>query len=146
MKKNYILLFLLTLIFQLSTLNSLSQEVEKIKIKKEALFVKAEFDNVDFKVVAIDRYGNPHEGVVKSFTITYKENGQVYEAPVVGNTFPNKTINFLTRKKKNATKICLKNIQAENKEGHLEKLPDLCDVVIFPDCKNCKVEDPKKKG
>ena len=29
-------------------------------------------------------------------------------------------------------------IKAENKEGHLEDLPDLYDIVIFPDCRSVK--------
>jgi hypothetical protein len=120
-----------------------SQEVQKIKIKKEKSFLKAEFDETNYKVVAIDKYGNPHEEVIKSFVVSYSENGNLYEAPVSGNTFPDKTINFLTKKKKTATKVCLRKIKAEDDEGHLEDLPDLCNVIIFPDCKNCKKKVPK---
>ena len=48
---------------------------------------------------------------------------------------------FLIKKRKFATKICLTNIVAEDKDGHLESLPELCDIVIFPDCK--KVNNKK---
>ena len=115
-----------------------SQETEgitTIKIKKEKLFVKAAFDDTEFKVIAFDRYGNPHEQAIKSFTILYNENKTNYEAAVEGNTFPQKTIIFLTKKKQVVTKICLTNLKAENPDGHIEDLPDLCDIVIFPDCK-----------
>lgn len=111
------------------------EEVKSIKIKKENLFSKAAFNEADYKVVAFDRYGNPHENAIKSFTILYKEGKNTYEAPVSGNTFPENTIKFLTKKKETATKICLTKLKAENKEGHIEDLPDLCDIVIFPDCK-----------
>ncbi len=111
------------------------EEVKIIKIKKEKLFVKAAFDDTEFKVIAFDRYGNPHEQAIKSFTILYNEKKTNYEAAVVGNTFPKKTINFLTKKKKLATKICLTKLKAEDKDGHIEDLPDLCDIVIFPDCR-----------
>ena len=113
----------------------ITEEVKTIKVKKEKLFVKAAFDDTEFKVIAFDRYGNPHEQAIKSFTILYKEGKTTYQAPVEGNTFPQKTIDFLTKKKKLATKICLTNIKAEDKTGHIETLPDLCDIVIFPDCK-----------
>ena len=109
--------------------------VQTIKVEKEKLFVKAAFDETEYKVIAFDRYGNPHEQAIKSFTIFYKEDNRAYQAPVEGNTFPKKTIDFLTKKKKMATKICLTNLKAQDKEGHLEDLPDLCDIVIFPDCK-----------
>lgn len=114
------------------------KEVQTIKIKKEKLFVKAAFDDTEFKVIAFDRYGNPHEEAIKSFTIFYKENNKSYQAPVIGNSFPKKTIDFLTKKKKEATKICLINLKATDKDGHIEDLPDLCDIVIFPDCKKVK--------
>ena len=114
------------------------EEVKTIKVKREKLFVKAAFDDTEFKVIAFDRYGNPHEQAIKSFTIFYSEDNKAYQAPVEGNTFPKKTIDFLTKKKKFATKICLTHLKAEDKDGHLEDLPDLCDIVIFPDCKKSK--------
>lgn len=130
----YILSFTLSVIAY-SPLLSQEKEVKTIKIKKETLFVKAAFDDTEYKVIAFDRYGNPHEQAIKSFSIFYKDGKTAYEAPVVGNTFPDKTIKFLTKKKTTATKICLTKLKAEDKDGHVEDLPDLCDIVIFPDCK-----------
>ena len=135
MKQHFYILYFLGSVFASSTLLSQEKEVKTIKIKKESLFVKAAFDETEYKVIAFDKYGNPHEQAIKSFSIFYKDGKTAYEAPVVGNTFPEKTIKFLTKKKTTATKICLTKLKAENAEGHLEDLPDLCDIVIFPDCK-----------
>lgn len=121
--------------------NGQTPEVKKIKITKENSFIKAAFDEAEYKVIAFDRFGNPHESAVKSFVIKYVENKTVFQSTVSGNTFPDKTIAFLTKKKKEATKICLEKIVAEDKDGHLETLPDLCDIVIFPICK--KVNNKK---
>ncbi len=131
------------LLFTFLSLTSIiySQEtegVQTIKVKKEKLFVKAAFDDTEYKAIAIDRYGNPHEQAIKSYIISYTEDKVVRQAHVEGNTFPKKTIDFLTKKKKFATKICLIHIKAEDKDGHIEDLPDLCDIVIFPDCKKAK--------
>jgi hypothetical protein len=123
------------IVFGSSIFSQNSDEIKTIKVKREKLFVKAAFDDTEFKVIAFDRYGNPHEQAIKSFSIFYQEGKTSYEAPVEGNTFPQKTINFLTKKKKEATKICLTKLKAEDKDGHIEDLPDLCDIVIFPDCK-----------
>ena len=119
---------------------SLSQEdkngsVHKIKIEKQSVFVKASFDEADYKVIAFDRFGNPHLQAIKSFTIKYVDGKTTYEAKVEGNVFPEKTIKFLTKKRKYATKICLDAIIAEDNDGHSENLPSICDIVIFPDCK-----------
>jgi hypothetical protein len=54
--------------------------VQTIKVKKEKLFAKAAFDDTEYKVIAFDRYGNPHEQAIKSFTILYKEDKSVDQA------------------------------------------------------------------
>lgn len=118
------------------------EEPQTIKIQKQESFIKAQFDETNYKVIAMDRYGNPHEEAIKEYVITYSENGQIFEARVIGHTFPEKTIQYLTKKRQTAVKICIIKIIAEDKDGHLQKLPDLCDIVIFPDCK--KVNKKKK--
>ncbi len=112
-----------------------SPEITTIKIKKERIYVKAAFDESNYKVVALDKFGNPHENAITSFSIFYKEGKKSYEATVDGNVFPKKTIDFLTKKKKSATKVCLTKLKAADENNHVEELPDLCDIVIFPDCK-----------
>ena len=61
-----------------TSISLFSQEgqVHKIKVEKEKLFVKAAFDETEYKVIAFDRYGNPHEQAIKSFTIFYKEDNK----------------------------------------------------------------------
>jgi hypothetical protein len=134
LKKFLFLIVIFTLqIFQIK--GQENNEVKTIKIKKEAFFTKAVFDEAEYKVVAIDKNNNPHFNAIKSFVIIYKGKKNVYQLKVEGNVFPKKTIDFLTKKKKEATKIVLSQIKAEDSEGHLEVLPDIYNVVIFPDCK-----------
>src|SRR5258708_5473783 len=96
----------------LTSYSSFSQEVEKIKIKKEDTFFKAEFDETNYKVIALDKYGNPYEEVIKSFDITFQDTDGHFETSVVGNTFPDKTIKYF-KKRKRATNVCLKKIVAQ---------------------------------
>ncbi len=113
-------------------------DVKSIKIKREELYTKAAFDETEYKVIAFDKYGNPHEKAIKSFVISFNDNGNLMQAKVIGNVFPDKTIKYLTKKRINSTKICLEKIVAENPDGHNEQLPNLCEIVIFPDCKKVK--------
>jgi hypothetical protein len=115
-----------------------TSDLKTITIKKEATLVKAAFDEAEYKVIAFDRFGNPHESAVKSFVIFYKEKNNAYEKKITGNVFTEEVINYLTKKRKTATKICISSIIAESRDGHLEELPSLCDIVIFPDCKKVK--------
>ncbi len=141
MNKQILYCFILSLLICCKAATSQTDdEIKTIKIKKETLFVKAAFDENDYKVIAFDRFGNPHENSVKSFSINYAEGKNVYKAEVTGNVFPAATIKFLTKTKDKATKICLTNIIAINLQGHDEPIPDLCNIVIFPDCKKVKTK------
>ena len=126
-------------------INGQEDTPEKIKIAREETFLKAEFDDVNYKVIALDKYGNPYEDAVKSFVITFQDSKGHFKSAVVGNTFPKKTINYLTKGRERATNVCLREIVAEDKEGHTQKLPDHCGVLIYPDCKNCDTNKKKKK-
>ena len=88
-------LLLAFLCFTTISFSQEKEEVKTIKIKREKLFVKAAFDDTEYKVIAFDRYGNPHEEAIKSFTIFYKEDNVARQASVLGNTFPQKTIDGL---------------------------------------------------
>lgn len=136
--KNLLVIFILLNLF---TASVYSQEVEKIKIKKEDPFFKAEFDYTNYKVIALDKYGNPHENAIKSFVITFQDTQGHFQSKVEGNGFPDKTVKYLKKRTK-ATNLCLKEIIAVDEEGHEQKLPDACGILIYPDCKNC---DPNKK-
>jgi len=137
-KLNTILLIFLVYFSVSSAVAQTTTDLKTIKVKKEATFVKAAFDEADYKVIAFDRFGNPHENAVKSFVIFYKEKNSAYEKKISGNVFTEEVINYLTKKRKTATKICISSIIAETSVGHLEELPSLCDIVIFPDCKKVK--------
>jgi hypothetical protein len=140
--KKYKIILFLTVLYLLSSTNGIGQEdVEKIKVKKENPFVRAEFDETNYKVIALDKYGNPHENVVKSFVVTFQDTKGHYKTAIVGNTFPDKTIKYLKKREK-VTNLCLREIVAEDSEGHIQNVPDKCGVLIYPDCKNC---DPNKK-
>lgn len=136
-------LIFLFFVFYLLPFSVLSQEVEKIKIKKEDPFLKAEYDETNYRVIALDKYGNPYENVVKSFVITFQDLTGQYKTEVTGNTIPEKTIKYLKSRKK-ATNLCLKQIVAQDEDGHIQSLPDRCGVLFYPDCKGCKTNNLKK--
>ena len=143
-KNKYKNLILLTAYCLLPTcLLRAQEEIEKIKIKKENPFVMADFDETKYKVIALDKYGNPHEEVVKSFAVTFQDSKGHFKLAVVGNTFPEKTIKYL-KKRERVTNLCLKEIVAEDSEGHTQTVPDKCGILIYPDCKNCDPNKSKK--
>ncbi len=115
----------------------IAQEPQTIRVKKEQDLSKAFFDNTELKLLVIDRFGNPKENKIVSYKLWIKGKG---EKSINGynNKLSNDMRNELNKQKK-ATKIFFTEINVEDDEGHLVKLPDLIEVW-FPNCKNCEVK------
>ncbi|MCU0359976.1 MAG: hypothetical protein MUF75_04540 [Bacteroidia bacterium] len=134
---------LFTLVFFLaSSAPFLAQDPPSIKVRKSSNLAKVVLDNTTYKLVVMDRFGNPTEARILNYRlhIKLKRETKVFE----GNS------NFLTREMVNflnglnsATKIFFTELKAEEKEGHLTDLPDLIDTW-FPDCSNCDKKRNRK--
>ena len=126
----------LLLIFSLFTLSVGAQEpVGTIKVKREQNLVKAVFDNVEYKLMAIDRFGNPKENTFASYTLWIKEKKSTKKFIGYSNTLTPEMLKEL-KSLKRATKIFFTNIKVNGDDDHLVDLPDVIDTW-FPDCTNC---------
>lgn len=126
----------LLLIFSLFTLSVSAQEpVGTIKIKREQNLVKAVFDNVEYKLMAIDRFGNPQENTFASYTLWIKEKKSTKKFVGYSNTLTPEMLKEL-KSLKRATKIFFTNIKVNEDDAHMVDLPDVIDTW-FPDCVNC---------
>ncbi|MBA3665266.1 MAG: hypothetical protein H0W61_13795 [Bacteroidetes bacterium] len=110
-----------------------AQEPATIKVKREQNLVKIYFDNSDYKLIPIDRFGNQKENEVKSYKLWIKGIDQ----PFLGykNSLSSEMVQALKKLKK-ATKIFFTEINVMDDSNHLINLPDVYEVW-FPDCKNC---------
>jgi hypothetical protein len=121
--------------FVFLSLYTAAQDPIPIKVRKEENLVKAEFDNVDMKLVVIDRYGNPRQNKIVSYKLWVKEK-HAKGFPGFSNSLSKEMIDELKARRK-ATKIFFTGITAEDDEGHIVQLPDVIEVW-FPECKNCE--------
>ncbi len=133
----FILIFSFLFVYETSH----AQEPNVIKIKKESDLVKVVFDNVDLKLMAVDRFGNPRQNQVVSYKLWIKGKGDAKMFPGSNNSLSPEMIKELNKLKK-ATKIFFTDINVKDDDEHALKLPDVIDTW-FPDCKNC---DNKKSG
>lgn len=127
MKNNLLFVFLLI------SASFFAQEPTPIKVKRESNLVKAYFDNTEYKLIPIDRFGNPQENPIKSYKFWVK--GQDGFLQGYDNSLSAEMIKALKKVKK-ATKIYFTEINVEEDNGHMVKLPDVYEVW-FPDCRNC---------
>lgn len=132
---------LLIVAFLITYNASMAQEPNVIKVKKESNLVKAVFDNVDLKLMAVDRFGNPRDNKITSYKLWIKGKGDAKGYKGFSNSLTPEMIKELNKLKK-AAKIFFTEIQVQEDDEHLLKLPDVIDTW-FPNCKNC---DNKGKG
>lgn len=106
-----------------------------IKIRKQQLLKKAEYDETEYKVIAVDVYGNPKLESVASFELHFAIKGKRYQFFSPNNKLTAEMLKELKNIKK-ATKVWFTKIKGAEADGHLVDLPDF-DYMIFPKCENC---------
>lgn len=121
--------------FCLSLYQAQDEEPQTIRVRKESNLAKAVFDNTEFQLMVIDRFGNPRENKILSYKLWIK--GQSNTRPLQGfsNSLTGEMISAL-KKQKQAVKIFFTDISVQEDDGHLVQLPDVIDTW-FPDCENC---------
>lgn len=136
MKKLLLILFLFVLKAQ-------SQEgVNTFKIKREQNLVKSVFDNIEYKLIPIDRFGNPREeNEVVSYVLWIKEKKTTKKFIGSSNGLSPEMLKELKTLKK-AAKIFFTQIKVKGDDDHLVDMPDVIDTW-FPDCKNCTNKNVK---
>jgi hypothetical protein len=133
-------LFLLCFFTQGFVLNA--QDPPSIKVRKISNLAKVVLDNSNYKLVVIDRFGNPTEARILNYRLhlKLKRETKVFEGH--SNSLSPEMISFL-KGLNSATKIFFTDIKAEEEGGHLAELPDLIDTW-FPDCSNCDKKRSRK--
>lgn len=109
------------------------EPVQTIKVKREQNIVKAVFDNTEYRLFAVDRFGNPRENEIVSYSLWI--NGKGPELKGFSNVLTPEMLKEL-RKHKKAVKLFFTKIKVKSDDDHLVDLPDVIEVW-FPDCKNC---------
>ena len=90
--------YILLLFTCLTAVNSASaQEPQTIKFKKESLLSKAVFDNTDPRLFVIDRYGNPRENRILSYSLHVKTKKETVKFEGFSNTLNGEMLNFLNK-------------------------------------------------
>lgn len=132
-------LMVFCLIFPLQTL---AQESPSIKVRKESRLAKVVLDNSAYKLVVMDRYGNPTEARLMHYLLHVKTKHETRVFEGRSNALSREMVNYLNGLS-SATKIFFTEIQAEEEGGHISSLPDLIETW-FPDCRNCDKKRNRK--
>jgi len=131
---------ILLLLFLFAAKINAQEPVQTIKIKREQNLVKVIFDNTEYRLFPIDRFGNPKDNEIVSYTLWIKANKTI-KLQGFSSTLTPEMLKELKKVKK-ATKIFFTQIKVKGDDEHLIDMPDIIDTW-FPDCKNC-IEKKKK--
>lgn len=112
-----------------------AQEPPSIKVKKTSNLAKVWLDNSAYKLVVIDRFGNPTEAKILSYRlyVKLKNDTKVFEG--YSNFLTRDMVTFLNKLDR-ANKIFFTELKVEDENGHVIDMPDLIDTW-FPECGNC---------
>ena len=120
--------------FILISTTCFSQEPATITVKKQSDLAKATYDNVEFKLIAMDRFGNIVDHSIKSFELHYVEKKKKLKVFKSYNETLTPEMLSEFKKLKEAKKIFFTKIMAEDEFGNLVSLPDVIEMQ-FPECK-----------
>lgn len=119
MKKN--LFFVLLFITSFSLLAQEGENRGTIRIKKNGQLVKVVFDDVNYRLIGIDQYGNIIDSAIVAFQMNVTIKGIAYSENTIG---PSLTYEMqqLLGKCDRTSKIFFENIKAKDKNGTIVKM------------------------
>jgi hypothetical protein len=125
--------FLLSLFFCLNTVVYAQQKttVKKgtIKVQKKGQLYKIIFDEVNYRLIGMDYYGNIMDTAVKEFQLFVTIKGIFYKTSTVGSSLNNE-MQHLVERRDNKTILYFKNIKAKDRDGKIITVPEL--KYVFP--------------
>jgi len=123
MKKFIILLFFIPFCGSISAQeNNTTEKRGTIKIQKKGQLSKIQFDNVNYRLIGIDHYGNILDSAVVEFQMSANIRGIFYSERTVGPMLSYQ-MQQLLEKCDRSTKIFFEKIKAQDRNGTVLDMP-----------------------
>lgn len=119
---------LIIILIFFSVTNSIFSQEDKdesrgtIKIQKKGQLSKIQFDNVNYRLIGVDRYGNAIDSAVVEFEMSVTINGIFYSEKTAGPILSYNMRQLLGRSDR-TTKIFFEKIKAKDRNGTLIDMP-----------------------
>ena len=117
--------FLFLFLFSSISVPLLAQEANNrgtIKVQKKGQLVKIQFDDVNYRLIVIDQYGNVLDSAVVEFQMSLTIKGIFYSEKTTGPALSYK-MQQLLGKCDRTSKIFFENIKAKDRSGTIVKMP-----------------------
>lgn len=93
-----------------------------IKVQKKGHLVKTQFDNVNYRLIGIDQYGNIIDSAVIEFQISVTIKGIFYSEKITGPVLSNNMQQVLDKCDR-TSKIFFDKIKAKDRDGTIMDMP-----------------------
>lgn len=93
-----------------------------IKVQKKGHLVKTQFDNVNYRLIGIDQYGNVLDSAIVEFQISVTIKGIFYSEKTVGPFLSDNMQQLLDRCDR-TSQIFFDKIKAKNRDGTIVSMP-----------------------
>lgn len=122
---------LFVLIFFLFITSTIAQaQTGTIKIQKKGHLVKTQFDNVNYRLVGIDQYGNVIDSAVVEFEIAVRVRGLFYAEKNIGPYLSSNMQDMLNRADQ-TTEISFDKIKAKDRDGTILDMPKTKSKIAY---------------
>jgi len=122
MKKLIIILIFFSVTDSIFSQESNIENRGTIKIQKKGQLSKIQFDNVNYRLIGIDRYGNVLDSAVVEFEMSATISGIFYSEKTIGPILSYQMQQLLGRCDR-TTKIFFEKIKAKDRNGTLLNMP-----------------------
>lgn len=101
-----------------------------IKVHKKGNLVKVQYDNVNFRLVGIDQYGNVLDSAVLEFEVAVTIQGIFHREKNTGPILSS-NMQYLLDRADQSTKIFFDKIKAKNRDGTIIDIPKFQYIQSF---------------
>ena len=122
LKKNVILLFFFSLNNFVSAQENTTEYKGTITIQKKGQLAKVQFDNVNYRLIGIDQYGNIMDSAVVAFQMSATIRGIFYSEKTEGSWLSPKMQQLMDRCD-HPTKLFFDKIKAMDRSGTILDMP-----------------------
>lgn len=101
-----------------------------IKIQKKGHLVKTQFDNVNYRLVGIDQYGNVIDSAIVEYEIAVTVRGLFYTEKNIGPYLSSNMQDMLNRADQ-TTEISFDKIKAKDRDGNILDMPKTKSKIAY---------------
>jgi len=125
-------ILLLLILFSIPSISSAQEDENRgtIKVEKKGQLAKIVYDNVNYRLVGIDQYGNPKDSAVIEFEMKVTIKGIFYSEKATGPVLSYKMQQLLSKCDRTSI-LFFEKIKAKDNYGNILNMPNFKYAIAY---------------